>query len=479
MRRYVIALLLSLFTLSTSFAQETTENIKGAACLVSDDQGRVLVTHDILNNRISIPGGYVDSDNPADAAIRETLEETGIPVIAVGELARMGNAILFDCQATSSIPVANTQYNKAAVAAWEAEHFGREVRAVYMMKPNQEMLDNARFPEQVKLFPTLLESATSSPIESLDDFSALASPFTVWNAGLNRGFQQAVLALPAPTATVLIKLLDNSSALGSGVLFFLLIPLAMATGGIKRAAEVLFVTIVATVIVTFGKLYFGVPRPFYVFPDLQLSGASGFAFPSGHTATAFAVWGLVYSWIKQSGRRATLAIWLVPATLVALSRVYLGVHYVTDVIAGAVVGVLVILLAQSLSQRMLSSRLWLTMGALCVPFALTQIQPLFLYCTAFSFAFAAVSYLSKYPPEQSSVPMRAKGFVVSFTGVALLAAALYVVSQVSRSSIEILVSNTLGMVILAIWLGWGTLKWGSKTRSTKAGFSKTKSSKTR
>ncbi|WP_035024772.1 bifunctional NUDIX hydrolase/phosphatase PAP2 family protein [Enterovibrio calviensis] len=472
MQRYVIALLLSLFTLSTSFAEETTESsadsravsIKGAACLVSDHQGRVLVTRDMLNNRISIPGGYVDSDNPADAAIRETLEETGIPVVAVGELTRMGSAILFDCQATSPIPVANTPSDKASVAAWSAEHFGREVRAVYMMKPNQEMLDNARFPEQVSLFPTLLESATPSPIESFDDFSALASPFTVWNADFNRGFQQAVIALPAPLATVLMSLLDYSSALGSGVLFFLLIPFAMATGGIKRAAEVLFVTVVATVIVTFGKLYFGVPRPFYVFPELQLSGASGFAFPSGHTATAFVVWGLVYSWLKQSGRNASLAIWLVPATLVALSRVYLGVHYVTDVIAGAVVGVLMVLATQALSPRMLSRRLWLGLGVLVAPFAMTQIQPLFLYCMVFSLAFSAVLYFSRASNERLTAPLGTKGFAVSLAGTAAIAATLFVVSQVSRSSIEILVANTVGMVILAIWLGWGTLKWASNAK---------------
>ncbi|OEE58383.1 phospholipid phosphatase [Enterovibrio norvegicus FF-33] len=462
MHHYLFVALLSLLTLSTSFAQETDETIKGAACLVSDDQGRVLVTRDILNNRIAIPGGYVDSDNPADAAIRETLEETGIDVEAVGEIARMGKAVLFDCRATSPIPVLKTtaEAEKAAVAAWQAEHFAREVRSVFLMKPNQEMLDNARFPEQVEMFPALLKRATPSPIQEFDDFSALASPFDVWNAGINQRFQNAIHALPKPIAKTMATLLDYASALGSGVLFFVLIPIAMATGGLKRVAEVLLVTILVTVVVSFGKLFFGVPRPFYVFPELQLGAASGFAFPSGHTATAFAVWGLVSTWINRA-RKTTRVIWLVPAVLVALSRVYLGVHYVTDVIAGAVIGVLVVLVAQHLARRLLSVRLWFGLGAIIIPFALTQIQPTFLYCAAFSFTFSAVLCLARHQQEHLTAPMGIKGFLMTLAGMLALAAIILGVGQISNSSIEILASYTLSTALLAIWLGWAVPKWGA------------------
>jgi undecaprenyl-diphosphatase len=60
------------------------------------------------------------------------------------------------------------------------------------------------------------------------------------------------------------------------------------------------------------------------------------SFPSGHSATAFAAAvavGLLYPRL----RRPLLAL----AALVAISRVYLGVHYVSDVVVGTVLGVAV------------------------------------------------------------------------------------------------------------------------------------------
>lgn len=59
------------------------------------------------------------------------------------------------------------------------------------------------------------------------------------------------------------------------------------------------------------------------------------SFPSGHSATAFAAAvavGLFYPRL----RRPLLAL----AAVVALSRVYLGVHYATDVVAGSLLGAL-------------------------------------------------------------------------------------------------------------------------------------------
>ncbi len=463
MRTHLLFLFLSLISLSALATTNDAQQIKGAACLVSDSQGRVLVTRDILNNRISIPGGYVDTDIPSDAAVRETLEETGIAVKAVKELVRQDNAIVYDCVALSTIPVHDVashsfdiQYD--AVAAWNAEHFGREVRAVFMMKPNDIMQKDARFPKQVALFPELLLSATPSALETSQNFSHLASAFTVWNAGLNRHVQQFIEGLPSPLSNLLSKGLFAVSALGNGALFFLLIPLAMATGGLKRTASVALVAVLVTVITHFGKLHFAVPRPFYVFPDLQRDLASGFAFPSGHTATAFVVWGLVYSWVKQTGIKA-LWVWLVPATLVALSRVYLGVHYVTDVLAGAVVGALslaIVLYFSQLAHRgtplILKARLWFAVTLFIAPLAATQIQPSFLYCMLLALAFALSLCVSRHAVTHGDTPLGKSGFLWSLAGLVILAGMAFGVGQWSTSSIEILIAHAIVAIALSVWL---------------------------
>lgn len=69
----------------------------------------------------------------------------------------------------------------------------------------------------------------------------------------------------------------------------------------------------------------------------------GFAFPSGHATNAFAFGVFLAVMLGRSvprghARRAAMTLPLVCAALVAFGRVYLGVHYVSDVVAGAVLG---------------------------------------------------------------------------------------------------------------------------------------------
>ncbi len=78
-------------------------------------------------------------------------------------------------------------------------------------------------------------------------------------------------------------------------------------------------------------------------PDLgQLAGASSHSFPSGHAATAaatFAAVALLLGRRRRRQARAGLAGAAAGLTaLVACSRVLLGVHWVTDVVAGAALG---------------------------------------------------------------------------------------------------------------------------------------------
>ncbi|MFZ0546857.1 MAG: phosphatase PAP2 family protein [Candidatus Promineifilaceae bacterium] len=83
------------------------------------------------------------------------------------------------------------------------------------------------------------------------------------------------------------------------------------------------------------KLLFARPRP-NIFPPLITE--TSYSFPSGHTMSAVAIYGLLALLLWQRGRYgwAVLAGWWVP--MVALSRVYLGVHYPSDVLASLALG---------------------------------------------------------------------------------------------------------------------------------------------
>ncbi|HEY5874993.1 MAG TPA: phosphatase PAP2 family protein, partial [Ilumatobacteraceae bacterium] len=74
---------------------------------------------------------------------------------------------------------------------------------------------------------------------------------------------------------------------------------------------------------------------------VHLIGSAGSSFPSGHSAMAAAGWAaiaLVFSRSMPRRRRALMGAAVVVASVVAASRALLGVHWLTDVIAGLIVG---------------------------------------------------------------------------------------------------------------------------------------------
>lgn len=70
--------------------------------------------------------------------------------------------------------------------------------------------------------------------------------------------------------------------------------------------------------------------------DMLIAVPSDYSFPSGHTMSSFAAAAV----IMHKGKKQGIAAYIL-ASLIAFSRLYLYVHFPTDVIAGAVIGILI------------------------------------------------------------------------------------------------------------------------------------------
>ena len=118
----------------------------------------------------------------------------------------------------------------------------------------------------------------------------------------------------------------------------------LSIGLLKRDTAIFLQGVTATLAIGFtGLVSYGLkhavdrPRPYVIYPDIQNPepAPDPWSFPSGHTSLAFAT---------ATGLSLAYPRWYVIAPaylwagLVGYSRMHLGLHYPTDVLAGAVIG---------------------------------------------------------------------------------------------------------------------------------------------
>jgi undecaprenyl-diphosphatase len=125
------------------------------------------------------------------------------------------------------------------------------------------------------------------------------------------------------------------------------IAIAFALALVWRRPSILFMTIAADftaeLLCSLGKTLVPRHRPF----ETQLGPPSTtHSFPSGHSATSFACATVLSHCVPR-----LRVPFFVLATLIAVSRIYNGMHYPTDVLAGAVLGVLVGLAVLAFARR--------------------------------------------------------------------------------------------------------------------------------
>lgn len=165
----------------------------------------------------------------------------------------------------------------------------------------------------------------------------------IWTALGAPGDLEAVRSLAVERSSAATSAMRLLTRLGSGTVLWPLAAagaLALAVAGLRRDAWILIVSLAGAVVLYDSvKVLVDRTRP----PVHHLEALSSPSFPSGHSTQAAAFWLAAVLALRAAGLRgAWIALASVLAVLIALgvgfSRIYLGVHYPGDVIAGLTLG---------------------------------------------------------------------------------------------------------------------------------------------
>ncbi|MGV8026464.1 MAG: phosphatase PAP2 family protein [Anaerolineaceae bacterium] len=98
-----------------------------------------------------------------------------------------------------------------------------------------------------------------------------------------------------------------------------------------------------------AKLIFRSPRPYWFDARVAAhSSESSFGMPSGHAMNSMSVWGLLAASIRK---KSVSIITAVIIFLIGISRIFLGVHFTSDVLVGWILGAILLIIFLHLEKR--------------------------------------------------------------------------------------------------------------------------------
>ena len=142
----------------------------------------------------------------------------------------------------------------------------------------------------------------------------------------------------SPALTVVMK---GISVVGTEYCYLALLPLIYWCVDKRRGLRLGVLVFLSAAINLRLKLAFAQPRPYDLDPSVGMGKESTFGLPSGHAQTTTVLWGSAAPLFRVPWG---LVIAIALPLAVGLSRIYLGVHFPTDVLAGWTIGAAIVVL---------------------------------------------------------------------------------------------------------------------------------------
>ena len=147
-------------------------------------------------------------------------------------------------------------------------------------------------------------------------------------------FIRVIQRIETPALTALMKFI---TAFGTEVVYAPLILFMLWWVDEKRGLRFGVLMILSMWINLFMKDILRQPRPFNLEPSLGMITMSGYGAPSGHAQLAMCFWIPVAAWLEKVWPKRRTVIWAAAVSfivLISFTRLYLGVHFPTDLFAG-------------------------------------------------------------------------------------------------------------------------------------------------
>ena len=411
-----------------AFAQGSDgDRIKSAGCVVYSS-GHLLLVKDIWSRKWQLPGGgcmWDQGETPRECAERETLEETGLRVMALHPLKSFKMFRVFYCLPLDGEPISVLRNERSRSVSYRIPppvSAKNEIEDAGFFSTPDGLSDlKMRFPGQKEFLMTPAHWK-GVPESRMDELQTVKnSKFEILNFQIDKNYFEEELKNISKFRAYfgendfLKALLNLFNIFGEEKFYFALLPLIWLVFGKQRGFEFAFLIVLGAIANGLLKNFFELPRPRDFVPSLDSKSSSGFGFPSGHVQIAFSAI-LFLTTQLQKTKIPTQILGVVASVFVAsgvaVARVFFGAHFVVDVVGGLISGLLCFLVFvplgkhlgeqfafKSVEKSRLFLFLWSVVGALLV--ALYRPHPdVFVPVCFLMGLLAGIQYFTFHPKQQ-------------------------------------------------------------------------------